>query len=82
MNKMKNILFVIMVLISGLIQCQTESVLIEAESFQNKGGWVIDQQFMDVRKVKPFKGGVQQDWMGNRHADLGASARLDKRLDL
>ena len=45
---MKKILFVIMVLISGLIQGQTGSVLIEAESFQKKGGWVVDQQFMDV----------------------------------
>jgi len=45
---MKKILFVVMALISGLIQCQTGSVLIEAESFQNKGGWVVDQQFMDV----------------------------------
>jgi hypothetical protein len=24
------------------------SVLVEAESFRNKGGWVVDQQFMDV----------------------------------
>src|SRR5690554_7279848 len=24
------------------------SLLIEAESFQNKGGWVVDQQFMDL----------------------------------
>ena len=24
------------------------SVLIEAESFTNKGGWVVDQQFMDL----------------------------------
>ena len=45
---MGKISFVIMALISGLVQCQTGSVLIEAESFQNKGGWVVDQQFMDV----------------------------------
>ena len=45
---MKRILFVILVLISDLLQGQTRSVLVEAESFQNKGGWVIDQQFMDV----------------------------------
>ena len=24
------------------------SVLIEAESFENYGGWVVDQQFMDI----------------------------------
>ncbi|MCD4737377.1 MAG: FAD-dependent oxidoreductase [Bacteroidales bacterium] len=45
---MKKILFVILILISGLIQGQNRFVLIEAESFQNKGGWVVDQQFMDV----------------------------------
>ncbi len=27
---------------------QKNTLLIEAESFKNKGGWVIDQQFMDV----------------------------------
>jgi hypothetical protein len=25
-----------------------DQVLVEAESFQDKGGWVIDQQFVDV----------------------------------
>jgi len=27
---------------------KAETILVEAESFSNKGGWVIDQQFMDV----------------------------------
>ena len=26
-----------------------ESVFVEAESFQEKGGWVVDQQFMDIK---------------------------------
>ena len=25
-----------------------ENVLVEAESFRDKGGWVVDQQFMDL----------------------------------
>ena len=27
---------------------QTKSVLVEAESFNDKGGWFIDQQSMDI----------------------------------
>ncbi len=34
--------------LTSIISAQTTSVFIEAESFENKGGWVIDQQFMDV----------------------------------
>ena len=34
--------------ISGTTAYSQETILIEAESFDNKGGWVIDQQFMDV----------------------------------
>lgn len=26
---------------------RAETVLVEAESFENLGGWVVDQQFMD-----------------------------------
>ena len=49
MAKMKTILF----LLYGFLACmpgfaQSNSVLIETESFRNKGGWVIDQQSMDV----------------------------------
>jgi len=33
---------------SNTIAKDANSVLIEAESFENKGGWVIDQQSMDV----------------------------------
>ena len=28
--------------------CAKAQILVEAESFSNKGGWVIDQQFMDL----------------------------------
>lgn len=30
----------------SILFAQTPSVLVEAESFQNKGGWVVDQQFI------------------------------------
>ena len=45
---MREILFVCLILISELLQGQSKSVFIEAESFYEKGGWVVDQQFMDL----------------------------------
>jgi len=38
--------FTFLILLNGIILAQTPSVLIEAESFDNKGGWVVDQQFI------------------------------------
>ncbi|MFW5756613.1 MAG: hypothetical protein ACOCWK_08420, partial [Tangfeifania sp.] len=35
-------------LISFSVQSQNSSVFLEAENLQNKGGWVVDQQFMDL----------------------------------
>ncbi len=40
--------FIFVFLLSVLVSCsRAQTVLIEAESFANRGGWVIDQQFMD-----------------------------------
>jgi len=46
MNKRQKILTVFLVCLSV---CTTglSQVLVEAENFNNKGGWVVDQQFMD-----------------------------------
>ncbi len=44
---MKRILIALLLLISGYSFAQKQMVLVEAESFANKGGWVVDQQFMD-----------------------------------
>ncbi|MDR1141226.1 MAG: hypothetical protein LBL62_06000, partial [Planctomycetaceae bacterium] len=33
---------------STLVFAQEVSVFVEAESFADKGGWVVDQQYMDV----------------------------------
>jgi len=46
MNKFKILTFVLIFTIIPTVAQQT--LLLEAESFENKGGWVIDQQFMDV----------------------------------
>ncbi len=39
----KTVLFLLTCNIPNAVTAQT--ILIEAESFQNKGGWVLDQQF-------------------------------------
>ncbi len=36
----------LLVFIANLMYAQTSSVLVEAESFDNLGGWVVDQQFI------------------------------------
>jgi len=47
--KMKfKLLFLTSFLVSLAGTAQSSSLFIEAESFKNKGGWVIDQQSMDV----------------------------------
>ena len=45
-RQMVKILIVFFSLIAGSLYGQTKSVLVEAESFSDPGGWVIDQQFI------------------------------------
>ena len=46
---MKILFFFTAFTISTIVVSQLKNqVFIEAESFQNKGGWVVDQQFMDL----------------------------------
>ena len=35
-------------LLAGSLSAQAADLLVEAESFAHKGGWVVDQQFMDL----------------------------------
>lgn len=44
---MRKYLFAIAMVLSYL-NCIAADLLVEAESFKNKGGWVLDQQFMDI----------------------------------
>ncbi len=44
---MRKLLSIIMLFIFVCPLIHSASVLVEAESFDNKGGWVLDQQFMD-----------------------------------
>lgn len=43
---MKSYFLVLLLFASFTLSAQTPSVLVEAESFQNKGGWLVDQQFI------------------------------------
>ena len=44
----KLVIFSLMAIFSISVHAQKNAVLVEAESFSNKGGWVVDQQFMDL----------------------------------
>ena len=35
------------IFLAWCVPCAAQTVLVEAESFENLGGWVVDQQFMD-----------------------------------
>ena len=49
LNKaMKYTILIMFLFCTFLLSAQKNSVLIEAESFSEKGGWVVDQQFMDL----------------------------------
>lgn len=45
---MKKQLFLIIILFLAYGRVSAADYLLEAESFSNKGGWVVDQQFMDL----------------------------------
>ena len=32
----------------NLLSVRAADLFVEAESFSNKGGWIVDQQFMDL----------------------------------
>ena len=53
------------ILILSLLFCSqlitASNLLIEAESFDQKGGWVVDQQFMDLMGVTLSNG----SWNGD-----------------
>ncbi len=43
---MKYIFLIAFIFLTTLLSAQTASVLVETESFSEKGGWVVDQQFI------------------------------------
>ncbi len=72
---MKNVvLFIILCITVGLVESNAQSVLVEAESFQNKGGWVVDQQFMD-QMGSPY---IMAHGMGKPVADATTTVQFPK----
>lgn len=47
-NMIKKIIFCVILLICGVHAGKAANVLVEAENFSDKGGWSVDQQFMDL----------------------------------
>jgi len=45
---MKKLIITVLLLVPGFLFSIANNVFLEAENFENKGGWVVDQQFMDV----------------------------------
>ena len=41
-------LVLLFAVIANIVTAQSASLLVEAENFKEKGGWVVDQQFMDL----------------------------------
>lgn len=72
---MKNVvLFIILFITVGLVESNAQSVLVEAESFQNKGGWVVDQQFMD-QMGSPY---IMAHGMGKPVADATTTVQFPR----
>ena len=71
---MKSILFAFLMLISGYIFAQGNPVFIEAESFANKGGWVVDPQFVE-QMGSPY---LLAHGMGNPVKDAETSVSIKK----
>ncbi len=45
---MKKLILTVFLLLPGILHSFANNLFLEAENFQNKGGWVVDQQFMDL----------------------------------
>ncbi|MEA5127424.1 MAG: FAD-dependent oxidoreductase [Proteiniphilum sp.] len=41
-------LVLLFAIVANVVMAQSAALLVEAESFSDKGGWVVDQQFMDL----------------------------------
>ena len=48
MDIFKKIISMMLALALGVMNLRAADVLVECESFEEKGGWQVDQQFMDA----------------------------------
>lgn len=74
MKKIKLIIFLVG-LSFGICFTGFGQILVETESFQNKGGWVVDQQFMDLMG-SPY---LMAHGLGTPVADASTSVKLPKK---
>ena len=86
-----NMLLCVMLIGSLVSFAGAQTILIEAESFDNRGGWVVDQQFMD-QMGSPFLlahglgrrvgDAATVEFPGGRHIPyLGANTRLGRAVE-
>lgn len=71
---MKRTLAILTALILGSASAGASSIFVEAESFADKGGWVIDQQFMD-RMGSPY---LLAHGMGQPVADASTTVNIPR----
>jgi hypothetical protein len=72
---MRSLLSLIMVMGIGLGAYAQDHVFVEAESFENKGGWVIDQQAFDVI----YSSFIMAHGMGKPVADATTTVQFPKK---
>jgi len=78
MNSLRDVLILFMIL-TGLVSCNKPGnlIFIEAESFSSVGGWVIDQQAMDVMG-SPY---MLAHGLGIPVKDAGTTIKVSKDAD-
>ncbi len=81
------LLFISIVILScGVLPVAGEQILVEAEGFDDVGGWVIDQQFMDQMGSPMLlahgMGVPVKDAVTSRHNTGGAVPRLGPNAEL
>jgi len=71
---MKTIIFFAIIYFSGISFVNAQSLLIEAESFSDKGGWVVDPQFVE-QMGSPY---LLAHGMGNPVKDAATQINIQK----
>ncbi len=71
---MKKTLITLISLAVASLSASAQPLLIEAESFENKGGWVVDQQYMDIMG-SPY---LMAHGMGQKVEDASTQISVEK----
>ena len=73
---MKRQLFISVLLVMLTFSSRAAGLLVETESFTNKGGWVVDQQFMDLMG-SPY---LLAHGLGNPVSDVHLSINIEANM--